>query len=63
MQDETGDQNNISSLTVSIPQEIKEALELEAKRQDRSVASLVRIVMREFLSTKQEEQNNGLINA
>jgi plasmid stability protein len=63
MQDDTGDQTNISSLTVSIPQEIKEALELEARRQDRSVASLVRIVMREFLSTKQEEQNNGLINA
>jgi predicted HicB family RNase H-like nuclease len=63
MQDSTGDQNNISSLTVSIPQEIKEALELEAKRQDRSLASLVRIVMREFLATKQEDQNNGLINA
>jgi predicted DNA-binding protein len=49
MQDETVE-NLTSTLTVSLPQEIKEALEEEAKKQDRSTASLVRIIMRAFIS-------------
>jgi len=44
-----------STLTLSLPQDLKDALEQRAKDQDRSVSSLVRVILKDTLGIGGDE--------
>jgi predicted HicB family RNase H-like nuclease len=51
--------STVHSIPVRVPEELREKLEAEAKAADRSMSSLVRVLLQEAFSKRSSEQQGA----
>jgi predicted transcriptional regulator len=51
--------STIHSIPVRVPEELREKLEAEAKASDRSISSVVRVLVREAFAKRSAEQQGA----